>query len=286
VKRVVTWVAAGVLLVAAACVPQPSPPPLPPPLPDADSGFIAFGDAGTGNVTQQEVADVMERWVTSGHRVDALVEAGDDVYPDGHPSKFAATLDTPYRDLRATRPLWVALGNHDVAGGYGDDQLRYLGLPGMPYAKTLSGVQLLFLDANHPDDLQAQWLDAQLTESGPDLRVVVFHQPAYSCAAHGSTPAVIQWWVPILEKHRVALVISGHDHYFERFKSANGVTYVVTGGGGAGIYARDPGCTGTPPSQDTAGRHHFVGVEVDGSTLTLTVIARTGEVLDHTTISR
>ena len=35
---------------------------------------------------------------------------------------------------------------------------------------------------------------------------------------------------------RVALVISGHDHYYERFRSANGVTYVVTGGGGYDLY--------------------------------------------------
>jgi hypothetical protein len=287
VKRVSTAAVAAVLLAAAACVPSPPPTSaLPAPIAGADSGFIAFGDAGTGGITQTEVADTMERWVASGHRVNALVEAGDDVYPDGNPALFTAALDTPYRNLRASRPLWVALGNHDVMAGYGDDQLRHLGLPDLPYAKTLPGVQLLFLDGNDPDSEQAQWLEAQLSQPGPALRVVVFHQPAYSCAAHGNTPAVIQWWVPIFEKHRVALVISGHDHYYERFKSANDVTYVVTGGGGAAIYARSASCTGTPPSQFTASRHHFVGIEVRSRTMTLTVVARTGEVLETTTISR
>jgi len=229
----------------------------------------------------------MRAWVSAGHRVDALVEAGDDVYPDGSPSLFAGALDTPYAGLRGpTRPLWVALGNHDVQAGHGAEQLAYLKLPALPYTKTLAGVQLLFLDANHPDSAQATWLEARLSEAGPALRVVIFHQPAYSCALHGSTAAVDTLWVPILEAHHVALVINGHDHYYERFKSANDVTYVVSGGGGAALYSRQSTCTGVPTSQATATRHHFVGIEISGSTLTLTTVARTGEVLDTAVITR
>jgi hypothetical protein len=257
--------------------------------PVADSGFIAFGDAGMGDATQGQVADQMRTWVSAGHRVDALVEAGDDVYPDGNPSLFASALDTPYAGLRGpTRPLWVALGNHDILGGNaGADQLAYLGLPALPYAKTLTGVQLLFLDANHPDIAQRDWLEARLSEAGPKLRVVVFHQPAYSCGTtHGSTPAVDATWVPTLEAHHVALVINGHEHFYERFKSANDVTYVVTGGGGAAIYARGSCPSGVPPTQAAAARHHFVGIEITGSTLTLTAVARTGETLDTATITR
>jgi len=254
----------------------------------ADSGFIAFGDAGVCDATQGQVADQMRNWVSAGHRADALVEAGDDVYPDGAPSLFTNALDAPYAGLRGpSRPLWVALGNHDILGGNaGADQLAYLGLPALPYAKTLTGVQLLFLDANHPDVAQKNWLESTLSAPGPALRVVVFHQPAYSCATHGSTAAVDSNWVPTLEAHRVALVINGHDHYYERCKSVNDVTYVVTGGGGAAVYPRQSTCTGVPPSQATADRHHFVGIEITGSTLTLTAVARTGETLDTATITR
>jgi len=259
-----------------------------PPASNADSGFIAFGDAGEVTLpAQHQVATQMQTWVAQGHRVDALVEAGDDVYPDGDPSLFAAALDTPYAGLRSSaRPLWVALGNHDVQAGHGAEQLSYLGLPALPYARTLRGVQMLFLDANHPDRAQATWLDARLSEAGPALRVVVFHQPAYSCALHGSTAAVDKLWVPILEAHHVALVLNGHDHYYERFTSANDVTYVVTGGGGAALYARVRCAAGVPASQATATRHHFVGVEIRGSTLSLTAVAPTGEVLDTATITR
>jgi hypothetical protein len=287
-RRLVLSGMAGLVLAIGACGPasSPEPPQLPDPVPSADAGFIAFGDAGTGDVVQQQVADQMDHWVDTGHRADALVEAGDDVYPTGDPSSFPATLDAPYAPLRPPRPLWVALGNHDVVGGHGADQLRYLGLPDMPYTETLPGVQLLFVDANHPDAAQAVWLDAQLSGAGPALRVVVFHQPAYSCGPHGSTPDVDQWWVPVLEQHRVALVVNGHDHYYERFRSANDVTYVVSGGGGAATYAPYSPCVGVPPSHAQAQHHHFLGIEVKGNTLTLTVVARTGEVLDRAVITR
>jgi 3',5'-cyclic AMP phosphodiesterase CpdA len=228
----------------------------------------------------------MTAWVTSGHRADALVEAGDDVYPDGDPSRFAAALDVPYAELRRTRPLWVALGNHDEQAGHGNEQLRYLDLPDMPYAKTLPGVQLLFLDANHPDQAQAEWLDARLSEPGPPFRVVVFHQPAFSCGPHGSTRAVDRWWVPVLEQHHVALVLNGHDHYYERFRSANDVTYLVNGAAGAELYLRLPGCRGTPASQATYAGREFVGVEVTGPELTLRAVDRAGKVVDQAVISR
>jgi hypothetical protein len=112
-------------------------------------GFVAFGDFGGGEA-QYAVALAMERWAAD-HRVDALVTTGDNVYERGEPEKFGVQLDQPYRQLRRTRPLWVTLGNHDVQTGNGIQQLRHLGLPGLPYAKTPPGVQLLFLDANRPD---------------------------------------------------------------------------------------------------------------------------------------
>jgi 3',5'-cyclic AMP phosphodiesterase CpdA len=296
----VALVVAITAVIAVACVPvapRPSPrttsPPstapastLPAPVTGATAGFVAFADAGMGDATQAAVAQRLQQWAATGHRTDALVEAGDNVYPDGNPARYAATLDQPYATLRSTRPLWVALGNHDVQAGYGDEELAHLGMPALPATRTLPGVQLLFVDSNQPDVSQAQWLEAQLSAPGPALRVVVFHHPAYACATHGSTQAVVDAWVPVLEAHRVALVVNGHDHYYERFRSANGVTYVVTGGGGAAIYPRRAACSGVPPSYATAATHHFVGVEVRGTTLTLTAVDRSGNVIDRTTIVR
>jgi Calcineurin-like phosphoesterase len=249
------------------------------------SGFVAFGDFG-GGPAQQAVADAMERWAVS-HRVDALVTTGDNVYERGEPERFPAQLDRPYAELRRSRPLWVSLGNHDVAAGHGPEQLRHLGLPGHPYARTLPGAQLLLLDSNRVDQEQADWLERQLRGPGPRLRVVVFHHPVWSCSRHDSTQEIIQRWGPALERRRVALVLNGHDHNYQRFSSPSGVTYVVTGGGGRSLYPLDDRCpAGTPPRVAEARRHHFTAVEVRERSLAVTAVAEDDSVLDRVVIRR
>jgi 3',5'-cyclic AMP phosphodiesterase CpdA len=297
-------VALALLLAAAGCAgasgtaaPEPDPtapttataPPVSTPAAEPDgevvSGFVAFGDFGGGDA-QHEVARAMERWVADGHRVDALVTTGDNVYDNGEPEKFRAQLDEPYRELRRSRPLWVTLGNHDVRAGHGAAQLRHLGLPDLPYAKELPGVQLLFVDANRPDQAQADWLEARLSAPGPRFRVAVFHQPAWSCSNHDSDEGVGRVWVPVFERHRVALVLNGHDHNYQRFVSDRGVTYVVTGGGGKGLYRLDRCPAGTPHRARGVFRNHFTAVEVRDRSLTLTAVAADGFVLDQAVIER
>jgi 3',5'-cyclic AMP phosphodiesterase CpdA len=197
---------------------------------------------------------------------DALVTTGDNVYERGEPQRFSAQLDRPYQKLRRTRPLWVTLGNHDVTAGHGADQLRHLGLPELPYVRTLPGVQLLFLDGNRPDRPQAAWLTARLARPGPRFRVVVFHQPAWSCSVHGSSREVDRWWVPVLEHYRVALVLNGHDHNYQRFVSTAG-SATWSPAGAASSCTRSPPAppgprggspaspaTTSPPSRSASGR--------------------------------
>ena len=253
-----------------------------PPIAEVRSGLVAFGDFG-GGPAQPAVARAMERWA-AGHRVDALVTTGDNVYERGDPELFAGQLDEPYHKLRAGRPLWATLGNHDIAGGHGTEQLRHLGLPNLPYARSLPGLQLLFLDANRVDEAQASWLDARLSETGPAFRAVVFHQPAWSCSRHDSSLQVDRQWVPVIEDHRVALVLNGHDHNYQRFVSGGGVTYVVTGGGGRQLYPLDACATGSPERVAGLVRHHFTAVEVRDGSLAVTAVGTDDRVLDRTVI--
>jgi 3',5'-cyclic AMP phosphodiesterase CpdA len=241
-----------------------------PPTGEVRAGLVAFGDFG-GGPAQPAMAAAMERWAAA-HRVDALVTTGDNVYERGDPELFAGQLDRPYSKLRADRPMWATLGNHDIAGGHGTEQLRHLGLPDLPYARSLPGLQLLFLDANRVDDAQTSWLDTRLSEPGPAFRAVVFHQPAWSCSRHDSS--------------RVALVLNGHDHNYQRFVSGGGVTYVVTGGGGRELYPLDACATGSPERVAGLVRHHFTAVEVRDGSLAVTAVGSDDSVLDRTVIRR
>jgi 3',5'-cyclic AMP phosphodiesterase CpdA len=252
---------------------------------NAMSGFVAFGDFG-GGPAQGAVAAGMLQWTREGHRVDALVTTGDNVYDFGEPKYFEAYLKAPYRALQTTgRPMWATLGNHDVAAGHGAEQLKFLGLPPLPYAKTLPGVRFLFLDANRPaDEAQKQWLAEQLAAPAPPLfTVAVFHQPVFSCGIHGRTPEVIQHWYPMLNSGQVSLVLTGHDHDYERFLSAEGTTYIVTGGGGRNLYPLIPPC-GPPEKRAGAVKHHFTGIEVYSDRMALTVVAVDGSIMDKVDI--
>ncbi|HVM39708.1 MAG TPA: metallophosphoesterase [Acidimicrobiia bacterium] len=263
---------------------RPTTTTTPPAGPDA--GFTVFGDFG-GGPAQVAVANQMEAWVADGHRVDALVTTGDNVYDFGEPEHFEAQLDEPYAELREDgRPFWVTLGNHDVVRGYGDEQLEYLGLPPLPYERRLTGLRLYFLDGNRPNAEQAAWLAERLAEAEDDLTVVSFHQPPYSCGAHGSVASVQQAWGRVFEEHDVDLVLSGHDHLYQRFESAGGVTYVVTGGGGRALYDFREPCEVGVDLMSHAVEHHFVGVEVTGDRLDAAAVADDGRVLDRFSLRR
>ena len=249
------------------------------------AGFLAFGDFG-GGADQGAVADRMRRWIDEGHRVDALVTTGDNVYDFGEPRLFEAHLRAPYRELLASgRPLWATLGNHDVMRGHGAEQLAFLGLPSLPYAKTLPGVRFLFLDANRPGDAaQTRWLADQLADPAPPLfTVAVFHQPVFSCGIHGRTQTVIDAWYELLNSGPVSLVLTGHDHQYQRFLTAEGTTFIVTGGGGRNLYRLIPGCS-APEMRAGVVKHHFTGVEIYSDRMALTAVATDGAVIDQVEI--
>jgi hypothetical protein len=112
----------------------------------------------------------------------------------------------------------------------------------------------------------------------------VFHQPAYSCARHDSTPAVIENWVPLFEASGVDVVLNGHDHNYQRLLR-HGVTYVVTGGAGTGLYAVDACQAGDPPlvaSEDDV--HTFVTVEGTRDRLRLRAVDQYGDIVDTVTL--
>jgi hypothetical protein len=100
--------------------------------------------------------------------------------------------------------------------------------------------------------------------------------------------------MPLFRRHHVALLIAGHDHLFdhwvERYED-RGKKYrmdqIVTGGGGAPIYAYDgePDLTAyreasrvtvehlaKPGLTAAENPHHFVVIRVDGDRLSLEVV--------------
>ncbi len=122
--------------------------------------------------------------------------------------------------------------------------------------------------------------------AGAAWRVVAFHQAAFSCSRHQSTPVVQREWVPLFARSGVDLVLNGHDHAYPRFDPIAGVTYVVTGAGGSQLYEMGTCPAGTPTPTVAEVRSDYVVLESTGSSLRLQGITADGRVFDSWTIRR
>jgi 3',5'-cyclic AMP phosphodiesterase CpdA len=246
--------------------------------------LAVVGDFGVGNSSEGDVSEAIREWVQASN-ADALVTTGDNVYPDGDPDEFDEAWEEPYGWVADEGlPIVSSLGNHDVRGGDGEQVMELLDMPAPWYRERFGDAELFVLDANQVDDAeQTEWLEDALQDSDAAWQIAVFHQPAYSCSKHGSTDEVVDEWVPLFEEHDVDLVLNGHDHNYQRFAS-NGVTYVVTGGGGAGLYDLEDCDDDHPERLAGEQEHHFVTVTGSRTELRITARDEDGDELDLATL--
>jgi 3',5'-cyclic AMP phosphodiesterase CpdA len=136
------------------------------------------------------------------------------------------------RELAPARiPTLAVLGNHDVKQGHAAGQVAALGMDGRWWARHVGEVLIIGLDSNEVDDPdQLAWLERTLASSTDRWRIVMLHHPPYSAGYQGSRGDVRRAFAPLFERYGVQLVLSGHDHDYQRSKPINGVTYVVSGG--------------------------------------------------------
>jgi hypothetical protein len=99
----------------------------------------------------------------------------------------------------------------------------------------------------------------------PRAIFAVAHHGPWSSAMHGDNPLAIRDYVPLLERAHVTMVLSGHDHDYERGR-VGGLDYLVSGGGGAELRAPRCGAPGRrrcpPRVQAFVNEHHYVTLEV------------------------
>ena len=185
--------------------------------------------------------------------------------------------------------IYPALGNHDVKR----DEEKALGnyfarFPELQrnrfYSVKTENTLMLVLDSN-VDELsgaQGQWLRAQFQQipSTTDFVFLIFHHPVYTSSSdmklmgggHSSRSSeeALGGFLEEQQKHlRPRIVVfNGHIHNYERHEHG-GITYFVTGGGGAHAYpiTRKP----DDPYQDGGINYHYLLAEVDHARLTVTM---------------
>ncbi|HSK02574.1 MAG TPA: metallophosphoesterase family protein [Kofleriaceae bacterium] len=252
------------------------------PRPDTDRPirFLAFGDSGGGGDDQRALAEQMY-----GFPYDLIVHTGDIAYDSGTIGEFEDTVFKMYTPLFGHVPFFPAAGNHEYKTMQGAPFRAVFALPGNGekwYSFDHGPVHFVALDTEADYATQVRWLDEDLAATSLPWKVVYMHKPPYSSGGHGSDTSLRKALEPVLVKHRVQLVLAGHDHNYERMLPQQGVYHVVTGGGGVGT--RPVGESAfTAFSEDVI---HFMVAEIRGDQMMLHAIDATGTQFDSVAIPR
>ena len=255
----------------------------PPTTVPAETVAMVVGDFGTGTDSQFAVADEMER-TASDREATALITTGDNFYVDD----IVAAWDEPYGWVAEQGlAIYASWGNHDIESPERIELVEEaLAPPGRWYAARLGSANLIVLDANRPTDGgQRVFLRKQLERFARQPVIVAFHQPAHSCSRHGSTTDVIESWQFLFERSGVDLVLSGHDHNYQRIFQG-GVTYLVTGGGGRNLYEVAECPPGTmEPLVANDRDHHFLVLTIKTGTIEVEAISANGDLIDEFSVA-
>jgi hypothetical protein len=207
---------------------------------------------GAGDIAQCGV-DGARQTAALLDSIDGMVfTAGDNAYPDGTRENFNDCYDPFWgRHKGRTRPT---PGNHEYntpgAGPYFD----YFGINAGPwgrgyYSYTAGAWLIVSLNSNVAADAgsaQVAWLRNELTTQPTLCVAAIWHHPLASSGPHGPDPRMRDVWRTLME-FKADVVITGHDHLYERFVPLDenglpnpaGIREFVAGTGGAEHY--EPG---------------------------------------------
>ena len=147
-----------------------------------------------------------------------------------------------------------AIGNHEYGAGAPEGYRRFFGARAGPrgrywYSYELGSWHVVVLNSNcsivgcRAGGAQERWLRADLARHRADCTLAYWHHPRFSSGLHGNDSSVAPLW-RALQDAGAEVVLSGHDHSYERFApqtstgraSANGLVQFVAGTGGRNNY--------------------------------------------------
>src|SRR4051794_7358408 len=193
--------------------------------------FGAIGDYGSGNDHEYVVGRVL-----AAGRPAFVLTAGDNSYLAAFPQLLDRNIFKPLAPVMASAPLWATFGEHDVFWRNGAAVTSALHLPGEGgrYTVRYGPVQIVLLGLTAADESAYDYAKRELGRPGPAVRFVVVHRPLKP-----GNPII-----RLFRERRVAAVIAGHLHRYERRLIGGNLMFTVgTGGGGA----RAPRVSPPPP---------------------------------------
>jgi hypothetical protein len=266
---------------------------------------LAFGDSGNGSAGQGQMATRI-----GAATFDLALHVGDIAYSNGTYQQFDSFFFPYYAAWLRQKAIFPTIGNHDdrtasatpyrtlfvlprdgASVAYPNNAERFYSFDYGPVHFICLDTEAAFLTTARRQE-QLAWLTADLQASQDrPWRVAFFHRPPYNSGLeHGSELPVRAAFGPLFEQYNVQLVLSGHEHAYERSvpwrestsTARQAVTYIVTGGGGAELYPTGRSAW-TAFSRST---DHYVLTTFTAADFTLEAVDAAGAVIDRFTLNR
>ena len=195
----------------------PSPPPPPPPPPPGSVVLVGAGDIADCSSSGDEATALLLDNIAG-----TVFTAGDNAYSNGSATDYSQCYDPTWgRQKARTRP---APGNHEYNTSGAAPYYAYFGATAGPaglgyYSYDLGAWHLISLNSNiamSAGSAQEQWLRADLAANTKQCVLAYWHHPRFSSGSHGSSTAPQPLWQALYD-YNADLVISGHDHNYQRF---------------------------------------------------------------------
>jgi hypothetical protein len=241
--------------------------------------FVALGDGGNGSEAHNAIAKRM-----SEVPFDFMIILGDIANEHGTPKEIEEHFFVPYRDFLRYVPAYPSLGNHERHTRKGKPYLDAFVLPGEEryYSFDWGDVHFAAIDTTQRDREQLGWLAADLASTKQRWKIVFGHHPMYTSGRRSASAVdTRKAFAKIITDNKVDLVLTGHEHQYERFRVAN-VNYIVGGGGGARLMP----FWGNKGALKQVVAHHFLSFEVTAEKLEMKVIDIDGRVIDRLSLAK
>jgi hypothetical protein len=181
-----------------------------------------------------------------------IATLGDNAYESGSATEFSTCYDPTWgRHKSRTKP---AVGNHEYGTAGAAGYFGYFGAAaGDPakgyYSYDLGNWHIVALNSSIAHDAtsaQIAWLRSDLTANTKSCTLAYWHHPLFSSGfEHGNDPSQQPAW-DVLYEFNADVVLSGHDHDYERFApqtpsgvadASRGIREFVVGTGGRSHYS-------------------------------------------------
>jgi acid phosphatase type 7 len=269
-----------------------------------DFRFIAYGDSRDRHQTPKRHREVAANFLR--HQPEFIVSTGDVLVGGVTASSsmfgndWTKNFFEPLKGIIESVPYYPAVGNHDqdLKDGAAGMKMAFPQLgPSLYYSFDYHRVHFTVLHcANRIVEFerQKQWFIKDMERAkDADWRIVILHVSPFTTGKYAENEWTVGGRKEMLEtfvKQGVDLVLSGHDHSYQRFyplKADAGdnhtVLFIVTGLAGTNPYF----AKGNPYSARVVNNiDHFCVIRIALKTLEITAYGNDNRVLDHVVLSK